>query len=546
MKYCSKLYFHLKKFDIYGYKFPLRYQSESSYSTPYGLFFSLISFFFIITIIIRYTIKIFINNSYSVITTTMNREKLPELNFENNPFMFGIIKYGISQKLDPRILKIILDRNIHIPIKNENNFTVLNRTSYSIELEECNLNHFKNYKSLFLNYDYEKYLCPKSGQNLTFRGRYGDQIKGYDILEMHLIKCENDSKYNNCKSEKEINDFLENSFVSLIYLSNFINHENISNPVLYFLQSDAFAVSTDKVKRYYYFFSKEKYISDKGFFFDEIKKIDLFRYQYTLMDFVNKESQSFYSSQTLIEINFSCVEIETEYLRTYLKLIDVFGIIGGWKDIVVSIFNFISYYFSKKTFSLELCNSLMSHNFHRMITKRKFDYNNKKKNKQLKGSTAVLIYKIKSLSKMNNYVIKDTNFFNKNLINNKKNNSDNKDIKNNNSNNINNNSNSNINIINNKNNNMNNINNNDNSIRSSSSSSKIQKMNDIQNFKLNKKKSLCFYFQYYLFPFCFIENNQTYQLYRVYTKIYHKFMSIDLLIPLVLNHYISNDINKKN
>ena len=68
------------------------------------------------------------------------------------------------------------------------------------------------------------------------------------------------------------------------------------------------------------------------------------------MNFLKEVEQSFYSESSLIEINFSCFDIETEYLRVYLKLKDIIGIIGGWTDIVALIFNYISYYFFKKKF----------------------------------------------------------------------------------------------------------------------------------------------------------------------------------------------------
>ena len=509
MKFCSKIFNYIKKLDIYGYNFELRYQNETTYSTPCGLFFSLISYFFIITIIISYSTKLFSNSSFSIVSNSINN-KIPEINLKNYPFIYGIVKEGIPQKLDPNLIQITLDRNIHYPIKDKNNFSILNRTSISIELEKCNLSHFKEYENYFKNYDYEKYLCPKNGQNLSFRGRYSDQVNGYDILEMHLIKCENKTNNNNCKSDLEIESFLQNSYISLIYISNTVNHDNFSYPVIPFIQSDTFAITTNNVKRYYYYFSKEKYISDNGIFFNEIKKIDFFQYKYTLMDFLNKEVQSFYSENTLLEINFSCIDIETEYLRVYLKLKDIIGIIGGWTDIVARIFNYISYYFSKKSFVLELCNSLMSHNFHKMIS---IDTNKQKNNvDKNKSSTLVLFYKIKSLSKMNNnYIIKEPNT----LI-------------------------SNINNINNKVGKSNTI-----SYRSFNKISNEEKIFDINNFKNKKNKTFCFYFKYFIFPFWIIQKYQSYHLYSIYSKVYYKFMSIDVIIPFIINNYISKDINKK-
>ena len=493
MQFYSKIYNKLKNFDMYGYNFPLRYKSETSYSTSCGLFLSLISIILLSFIIIDYIIKMFSHSSFSIVTNSIYREGLPEVNLKNYPFMYGIYKNKKLRYFDSSYINVTLDRNVHIPIKDDNNYTILHRTSYPIQLEKCNDNHFKNYWNFFKNYEYKKYLCPKSGQNLTFKGRYGDQVKGYDILEMHLSKCNNETFFNKCKTNEEIEEYISDTYISLIYLSNTINHENFSYPVLNFLQSDFFTVSLGNIKRYYYYFSKEKYVTNNGIIFNDIKIIDFFQYKYTLMDFIHNETQNNYSNNTLIEINFSCADIELEYERKYLSFNDVIGIIGGWTDIIVLIFRYISYFFSKKSFIIEMCNSLMSHNFHKMIkTKKNLNTSNR-------SSTTILFFKIKSLSQMkNNYILKDTDHMIGNNI-----------IKNS-------------------------------TIRSCSTLSKNDKIFDFGNFNKNKK-GFCFYFTYFIFPFRIIEKYQSYYIYSLYMQVYHKFMSIDIIIPFILNNYISKE-----
>ena len=493
MQFYSKIYNKLKNFDMYGYNFPLRYKSETSYSTSCGLFLSLISIILLSFIIIDYIIKMFSHSSFSIVTNSIYREGLPEVNLKNYPFMYGLYKNKKLRYFDSSYINVTLDRNVHIPIKDDNNYTILHRTSYPIKLEKCNDNHFKNYWNFFKNYEYKKYLCPKSGQNLTFKGRYGDQVKGYDILEMHLSKCNNETFFNKCKTNEEIEEYISDTYISLIYLSNTINHENFSYPVLNFLQSDFFTVSLGNIKRYYYYFSKEKYVTNNGIIFNDIKIIDFFQYKYTLMDFIHNETQNNYSNNTLIEINFSCADIELEYERKYLSFNDVIGIIGGWTDIIVLIFRYISYFFSKKSFIIEMCNSLMSHNFHKMIrTKVQPNLSNR-------SSTTILFFKIKSLSQMkNNYILKDTDHMIGNNI-----------IKNS-------------------------------TIRSCSTLSKNDKIFDFGNFNKNKK-GFCFYFTYFIFPFRIIEKYQSYYIYSLYMQVYHKFMSIDIIIPFILNNYISKE-----
>ena len=172
-------------------------------------FINLHIFFLIITII--YTYQIILKTSFTIVTISYYNN-LQDINLTNYLFMYGLHKDGYSIQFDYSLINITLDRNIHIPIKKENNRTYIQRISIPIQLEKCSLNHFSKHKHLFSNFEFENYLCPKIGQNLNFKGRYGDIIRGYDILEMHLIKCENNSYFNNCKSNNEIEEYLEKCF----------------------------------------------------------------------------------------------------------------------------------------------------------------------------------------------------------------------------------------------------------------------------------------------------------------------------------------------
>ena len=63
-----------------------------------------------------------------------------------------------------------------------------------------------------------------------------------------------------------------------------------------------------------------------------------------------------------------------------------------------------------------------------------------------------------------------------------------------------------------------------------------EKLKTIQN-EFKKKKKWYFYLLYYIFPFFQLDNNNAYKIYGIYLKIYHRFMSIDFFIPIVLKSY---------
>ena len=72
--------------------------------------------------------------------------------------------------------------------------------------------------------------------------------------------------------------------------------------------------------------------------------------------------------------------------------------------------------------------------------------------------------------------------------------------------------------------------------------SKEEKIFDINNFKKKKK---IFVFTLNIFYFLFYWKLSIILIIWYYSEIYYKFMSIEVIIPFIINNYISSDINKK-
>jgi hypothetical protein len=488
----DKIYDYLKEIDLYGYEFPLRYKKEKEYSTLCGIFFSIISISLTIYLIILYTTQIINRTNFSLVTNYIYSEKPLEINVSNLPLMIGLYNYDYSMNINKSYVKIKMYQNFYTPILDNEGYSILNRTSHSIELEDCNTESFGKYIQLFDKYDYRKNICLKQDQELSIKGHHGDHVRGYNTIEIHLIKCTNSTLNNNsCKSDDEIEEYLQNTWLSLIYLSQTINHYDYSFPIQNSLRSDAFVIASQHVKRYYHFFSKEKYISDNGLIFGKFQNYDLFQYHHTHFDFIEKELQGFYSNQTLIEINFTCMDLETKYNRIYMKIQDVFGDLGGLLDILSIIFKLLSSNFVKKSFVLGIGNS--------------FIFTHLKKIEMINKSNGNLSFSNKSILKTHQTEISCINK-NKNIRKTKINNY--------------------LNFI------------------GSNIQSNIMNILQINNNNLNKimkdkkkKKNNLYYFNYFICPFFILKIKKKYHMHYVCVDMFKKLMSIDVLIPMILHSY---------
>ena len=189
-------------------------------------------------------------------------------------------------------------------------------------------------------------------------GRWSDNIHGYDILEFHVVKCENTSESQNCKSEKEMEPFFQNAYLSIIYLAQSLDHYDVYNPIKEKFRSEIFSIVTSLVKRYYYYFLPGEYISDNGFIFNNVSSFDFFEYDRLITDFVDNEDQEFYSGATVAEVCFSSIDKYITYERKYTKIQDSLGNIGGWIRIILVVCQFINDYFSEKIFLVDFIISI--------------------------------------------------------------------------------------------------------------------------------------------------------------------------------------------
>ena len=69
---------------------------------------------------------------------------------------------------------------------------------------------------LIMDFEFENYLCPVPGQNLSIGGRWGDNVHGYDMLEFHVIKCENTTEKQICHNFEDMELFFKNSYFHII------------------------------------------------------------------------------------------------------------------------------------------------------------------------------------------------------------------------------------------------------------------------------------------------------------------------------------------
>ena len=458
-----------------------------------GILLSFISIILLIIIVIKYGYDLLSYSNFTVIQSQKDLDRTKIINFTESPMMLGICdNLGIPIEFNQKYFKIIMKQHSVFPLNGNNSFSGIRRDTKNIEFDICNIS--QQYYSIFNGFNYEKYLCPKSNQNIFIKGRYGDIRKGFDIIEIYVEKCVNSSENNYmCANEKELYDFFSKDiFLSIYFIKEAPNHFNISNPVIKQLRTDYFSISLKLRKLYMFNFLISDYLSDTGLIFPKIKKYSFGEIHNLYTDLLGDENPN-----SILGVIFTYVEHQIEYIRKYDKIQDMCSSLGGILTFIFEIFQYITCFISRKTFISDITNNLLN------ITS--------------KSNNKIIIQTRKNINMKSLYLNK-FDFSSKNIINiNKDESLDNKEI---------------------------------NRLNSYNYYLKIKNKINTHSKIINKGKNKNFSFFHYFIPIILIKKMNKYSYLIHIFEIFNSLMSVENIIPIIekfptLLKFIMENLNFK-
>ena len=353
-----------KKFnyDLFGIDFPIRYQSQRKASTLISKILSIISYIILLILIILYIIEIYNHTNLNVVICQKYLFENYFVDFSEIPILIGIKNiFNEIQEIDNNYYSLKIETNENIPYLKNGSRNMYNNIT-NIELEKCNKNLLKNQ---FLNQisaqDINYLYCIKPNQNLTFYGRYGDKINGFNIIEFFLSKCKNGTN-NYCQSNEKIDELIKKSYFQIFYFTTDINHFDIKNSIFKTLRVETFQISPSFIKRYYYHLTPSKYESNNGLLLNSKKNYNFFEYDETILEFVEFETDltSNEEAHRIIEVVFTTSGMKKNYVRTLVKIQDIFAKIGGILNFLFLFFQSVTSYFAKKFLVCDITHTLIS------------------------------------------------------------------------------------------------------------------------------------------------------------------------------------------
>lgn len=354
----------LNKIDIFRVPILLRFKKSQHFSSNITKTLSIITIF-LGFLYCGYSIyELFSYQSFSIVTNSKLNNEIIDLS--NTPILIGITtENGESIPLNSSIIITSYVKNFKTSL-NEKNKKIDIIEYNEINMEFCNNSYYIKKYNFIQKYNLSNYLCVKPNQNLSLFGRHRDFINGYSTINFFLKKLIED------------NNFLNNHFFSLIYLSEVIDNDQYKNPIIKQFRSENFQISLNSYKKFFYSFSPLIYNSNEGLFFQIKKKYKSFSFNNIQLDFLNNNVDDYSSddygsddkSLNLIKISFTSIDFMEEVTRKYLDFYEMCSKIGGTLEVFVGIFYFISQYLSRKSLVVDFVNQLILSNNNNKINNR--------------------------------------------------------------------------------------------------------------------------------------------------------------------------------
>ena len=378
---------------------------------------SLLIIFFIYSkdAIKRKDIRVYDSNIFSNITPSI------EINSNDLNLAFGLE--------DPQSSHIYLDPTIYYPEiyfidkikKEEGKFETIIRQE--LNFSRCNNNSFgENYKESFYNIEFNNAYCLKDF-NLTLAG--GDKYEKMSYIRIQIKPCKNGTSQYICKPKEIIDAYLTRGYLSIFIKDIGLNPENFNIPIIPTIQNIYTTIDKSIYKDINLYFGITEIHTDTGLFYEILHKKKYLQFLNEKQSFYFRSQEEFDQGEQICSIQIRIDDSIHIQKRTYKKIPEIFSLIGGYMQLLSTIFSLISI-LSNLDLEVKILNNLFNFNIkqNRMTIKinniKDLNSNRFKNYKNYTKKKSFIMKKIKSKSNRNINISINNSLSNINNNNNKK------------------------------------------------------------------------------------------------------------------------------
>jgi hypothetical protein len=338
------------------------FNNQEKIGSFFGLLLSFIYFVVSIVIFVNYLILTIRRNEVKVYDTSIHAQKMPSITIDSNSLYFA---FGVE---DPINSLRYIDETIYYPqilfidrIKADGRFITL--TKKSLEYERCKEENFgKDYQHLFISGELNNSYCLKDfNYNLTFAGGYKYEKMTY--IRIKIFPCVNTTENNNhCKPREIIDSHLTAGYFSILIKNFGLNPSNFSFPILPTLQDIYTTIDKRILRNIIINFGVTEIHTDISILNENVKKVKYLQYRDNFQNFQFREEEDYLDGKEFCVTQLKLDDTIIIQKRTYTKLSEVFSQVGGYMQLMNTVFSLLTLLINKYRNEVKILNSIFNFN----------------------------------------------------------------------------------------------------------------------------------------------------------------------------------------
>jgi hypothetical protein len=353
---------NILNFDIYAKKASFFYKNQEKIGSCFGLFLTILYIFFSIILFAYYLIVAIRRKEMQVYDSSLYAQEKPIININKDYFNFA---FGLE---NPNTLNKFVDESIYIPevsyidrIKVDGEFHTI--TNKNLPLEKCKQEEFgDNYQHLLIEGELSNSYCLKDfDYNITFAGGFKYERMSY--LRIKIFPCKNTTENNNqCKPQEKLDEYMTSGYFSILLKDIGLNPSNFTDPITPTLQDLYTTIDRRLHKNYILNFGLTQIQTDIGFFNEQTKVEKFIQFHKEFQTFTFRDISEYLSGKDIILIQIRLDDNILIQKRKYTKISEILSRIGGYMQLMYTVFLLMTIYINKIDSELKIVNSIFNFN----------------------------------------------------------------------------------------------------------------------------------------------------------------------------------------
>ena len=369
--------------DLFGMEAEVYFKGKSKRSSTLGKILTIIYGILYAAFFIYKLVRMLKKVDVTFYETTTFTGEIPSLYLDNDMF------YGGFGLMDVRTGGTFVDPTVYtanaVFFHQKKVGNTFDGAFDPVELEVCDINKFgKNHQSIFSDKNVDKLYCFKK-MDYTIAGHTTYDI--YNYFQIFFYPCVNSTENNfHCKPIETIKQLLTYTGVTVKIQDLELTPENYNEPIIpraRELTAPVMSSLYQNINAYFHIISIESDTDIIGF--EALSKYDVknaFKYDVTFIMTRTNSETALIDGDGYCDITIQLTEQVITIKRTYTKLIEALGDVGGLMEFIFSFFRIIASFLTETLYEQSLVNSLFSFDLDKKkiyISERKI-----KRNKSLK------------------------------------------------------------------------------------------------------------------------------------------------------------------